>query len=232
MRVHVLQHASFEGLGCIASWLNSRAAEVSISHLYAGDALPDPPTADWVIVMGGPMSVNDEARFPWLREEKRFVRGAIDAGKKVLGVCLGAQVIAASLGAKVYANAEREVGWHPITSTPEARSSPFGPAFPAVFEAFHWHGETFQLPDGATRLARSEACDTQAFSHGAGVLGLQFHLETTLEGATALCDECPDDLRPGRWIQGRDLILGDPGRFIALHREMHRVLEHLAAVSS
>ena len=156
MRVHVLQHVPFEGPGRIAAWLAARSAEVTTTRLFEADAaLPPAGAFDVLIVLGGPMSANDEAALPWLRQEKRLVAAAILSGKAVLGICLGAQLMAAALGARVYPAQHKEIGWFPVQGcAPQDGSF----AFPATAEVFHWHGETFDLPDGAVHLARSAAC--------------------------------------------------------------------------
>lgn len=228
MRVHVLQHVPFEGPGSIATWLAARDAHVTRTALYESPVLPEPDAFDWLIVMGGPMSVNDEADLPWLAPEKRFVGDAIAQGKTVLGICLGAQIIAASAGARVRPGHEREIGWHPVTPVRGRGADGLAALFAPETEVFHWHGETFDLPPGAEHLLRSAACEHQAFALGERVLGLQFHLETTPESAEALIANCPADLRPGSWVQTAGWMLSQPQRFERINRLMERVLDHLA----
>ena len=170
MRIHYLQHEPFEGLGGIEAWFRERGDAIASTHPYRGDVLPTLDDFDWLVVMGGGMSVNDEAELPWLVPEKALVRRAIAANKRVLGVCLGAQLIASALGARVYKNAVKEIGWWKLTREPEAAGHPLGAALPDGSEVFQWHGETFDLPPGAVRLARSEACLNQAIAVGARVL--------------------------------------------------------------
>ncbi len=198
MKVHVLQHVPFEGIGSMISWMEEHRADVSFSRFFENPALPHLNGLDLVIAMGGPMSVNDEDALPWLRPEKQLIRNAIARGVPVLGVCLGAQLIASALGSRVYRNSEKEIGWFQIEATPAADDL-F--RFPEKCMVFHWHGETFDLPSGAVRLARSAACENQAFQIGRNVIGLQFHLETTSESARALIDHCKDELVPGQYIQ-------------------------------
>jgi GMP synthase-like glutamine amidotransferase len=227
VRAHIFQHVPFEGPGSIAPWLEARGISIGVTRLFHDAALPDPADVDLLIVMGGPMSVNDEHAFPWLVSEKRFIRDMISRGAPVLGICLGAQMIANVLGAKVYPNPEKEIGWFPIQSTPN-----IGPhhvfRFPDECGVFHWHGETFDLPQGAARLARSEACANQAFQFNGNVIGLQFHLETTPASARELVANCRDELVPGKYVQSEATILGaPPARYATINALMGRVLAFL-----
>lgn len=203
MKAVILQHVPFEGPGSIADWLAGKNAEVLVVRLYAGDALPDANEPDLVIAMGGPMSVNDEWFHEWLAEEKRFLAQCVAAGKAVVGVCLGAQLIASALGARVAPNEHAEIGWFDISAVP----TDDGFRFPERSTVLHWHGETFALPPGAKLLAGSEACKHQAFQLGDRVIGLQFHLETTPDSLDALLEACGDELVPERYVQEEEDIL-------------------------
>ena len=229
MKVHVLQHVPFEGLGHIASWLERRKADVGFTRFFEDPALPPPAGLDLVVAMGGPMSVNDEAALPWLRAEKQFVRRAAEDGVAVLGICLGAQLIANAFGGRVYPNAEKEIGWFEIEA---AASSGDGFRFPPRCMAFHWHGETFDLPAGAARLARSAACENQAFQWGRRVIGLQFHLESTPEAVRVLVEHGREELQAGgRRIQSAAEIAGaGAASFEEMHALMDRLLVHLTGV--
>jgi GMP synthase-like glutamine amidotransferase len=228
LRVHVLQHVAFEGLGSVGPWLERRAAAVSVTRLFEAPRFPDLAELDWLVVLGGPMSVNDEAAVPWLAPEKRFIADAIGAGKGVLGICLGAQLVASALGARVRPNPEQEIGWFPVEPTPAAAASAFASVFSRPLEVFHWHGQTFDLPPGATQLLRSAACEQQAFALGERVLALQFHLETTPEIVRAMSEACPGDLAPAPWVQTPEEMLGNLGRFRRIHLVMDAVLDELA----
>jgi GMP synthase-like glutamine amidotransferase len=228
LRVHVLQHVAFEGLGSIGAWLERRAAEVRVTRLFEEARFPAPRELDWLVVLGGPMSVNDEATLPWLADEKRFIAEAIAASKGVLGICLGAQLVASALGAQVRLNPEREIGWFPVEPTPAAAASAFASVFSRPLEVFHWHGQTFDLPPGATQLLRSAACEQQAFALGERVLALQFHLETTPGIVRAMSEACPADLAGGRLVQPPGEMLRDPARFHRIHLVMDAVLDELA----
>lgn len=227
MHAHYFQHVPFEGLGSIQDWLDAKGARVSCTRFFESSELPALDGIDLLIVMGGPMSVNDEAQYPWLAAEKRFVREAIAAGKAVFGVCLGAQLIASALGARVYPNAEKEIGWFPVHAVPESEQAmAAGFRFPPSIEVLHWHGETFDLPPGATHLARSEACEHQAFSIGRHVVGLQFHLEATLDSVRAMiANDAADLAAPRRWVQGEAaLTAASPQRDRAIDAQMAAIL--------
>jgi GMP synthase-like glutamine amidotransferase len=228
IRLHSLQHVPFEGLGSIEAWARHRGVEVGVSRLHAREGLPRVEEIDWLVVMGGPMSVHDEDRYPWLAPEKRCIAAAIGAGKTLVGVCLGAQLIAEVLGARVSRSEHGEIGWFPVCKVGEAReAADVAAAFPPEIEAFHWHAETFGLPDGAVHLARSDACEHQAFVYQERVLALQFHLETTPRSATALIDNCRDELTPGRFVQTPAEMLGRNDRFVAINEAMEKMLDRL-----
>ena len=228
MKVHVLQHVPFEGLGSIALWLKNRKAEVTYTRFYDSPDLPLLGGLDLVIAMGGPMSVNDEATLPWLSPEKQFVRDAVAQGVPVLGVCLGAQLIASALGARVYPNTKKEIGWFQIEST-SCPAEAFH--FPEKCSVFHWHGETFDLPAGAVRLAKSAACENQAFQIGRNVIGLQFHLETTPESAQTLLANCTGELMPAPYIQTESQMRGVPdSAYAKINDLMSRILSYITGI--
>lgn len=228
MRIQWFQHVPFEGLGSIETWVQAKGHELACTRLYADETPLEPATYDWLIVMGGPMSVGDEAEHPWLAVEKQAIRAAIDAGRPVLGICLGAQLIAHVLGAGVAPNPQREIGWFPVRLTQNAALSPMFAEFPDEFDAFHWHGDRFDSPRRGLRMALSAACDQQAFVFDERVVGLQFHLETTPDSAQAIIDNCPQDLAPGDFVQSADQILADPARFEELNRLMGKLLDGMA----
>lgn len=227
MRAHILQHVPFEGIGSIAHWLDARSATVTATRFYESPNLPLLDGIDLVIAMGGPMSVNDEATLPWLIAEKAFLRDAIDRGIAVLGICLGAQLIASSRGARIYPGRQREIGWYPVEAVTNASDSI---PFPASARVLHWHGETFDLPEGALHLARSAACEHQAFAIGDRVLGLQFHPEVTPESLATMLEHSRDDLVPGEFVQSETEILKtNPDDFTRLTELTACLLDHLTA---
>ncbi len=205
MRFHYLQHVPFEGPAQIAAIAESLGVAMSGTQLFDNQPLPSASDFDALFIMGGPMSVHDESQYGWLKKEKAFVASAIAGGKKVAGICLGAQIIAEVLGAEVYKNQFREIGWFPVQKIASS-ASPAGGIFPESFYAFHWHGETFSLPSGAAHLARSEACENQAFSYGDNVLALQFHLESTVESVNLLIEHASDELDGSRYVQPVEML--------------------------
>lgn len=176
--IHALYHAPTETLGLIKTCLDKRGKGVAEHHLYEGSRVP-PFTHEFeaLIVMGGPMNVNETHRYSFLDTEVELIKQATLAGRPVLGICLGAQLIAKALGARVFPNSVREVGWHPIELLPAAHSDRLFSEVPQTLNVLHWHGDTFDLPPGAVHLARSNRCVHQAFRWGPLTWGLQFHLE-------------------------------------------------------
>jgi GMP synthase (glutamine-hydrolysing) len=228
MRIHVLQHVPFEGLGSISPWTAEKGYAVRTCELFRNEPLPDPKQFDWLMVLGGPMGVYDEAQHPWLVDEKRLIESAIRAEKTVLGICLGAQLIATVLGKKVTRNPQREIGWFPLKLTQTAHQTSIFDSLPNELKAFHWHGDTFEIPDGAIHLASSAACANQAYLYDKHVLGLQFHLETTPMAAQALVTHCADELTAGEYIQSPTEILASPEKFEHINSTMRIILERLA----
>lgn len=227
MRIHHLQHVSFEGLGSMGPYLKQKGYNLTSTHLYLGQELPSIDDLDWLIVMGGPMGVYDGDQYPWLKKEKSFIRDAMEAGKVVLGICLGAQFIADVLHAKVVKNKYREIGWFPIHRAVQAEETVLGAVLPETMEVFHWHGDTFDIPAEASLLASSEACRNQGFIIDDRIVGLQFHLETTLDSARALIDNCGNELNGSRFVQTEDQIISEESRFDRINAVMHSVLDLL-----
>jgi GMP synthase-like glutamine amidotransferase len=226
MRAHYLQHVPFEGLGSIEYWLQANGYKISATHLYQSAEFPDVNDIDLLIIMGGPMSVNDEADLPWLIAEKQFVKKTIAAGKPVLGICLGAQMIANAMGANVYPNSKKEIGWFPIHNSSKDKHNVF--QFPDSATVFHWHGETFDLPANAKLLASSQACVNQAFQLGSNVIGLQFHLETTPASLRDIAAHCADELAAGEFVQSlEEMSAVDQKQFDEINLLMGKVLEFI-----
>jgi GMP synthase-like glutamine amidotransferase len=199
MRAVCLQHVPFEGPGAFAGALTRRDVKLEC-YLVPQDGLPK-DAADLLLVMGGPMSVNDPER--WITEETAFIASALSAGRPVIGVCLGSQFMTKALGARVYTGSALEIGMTPIRLMPEAKSDPVFNTLPESFEVFEWHGEIFDLPRQSVCLAGSTIAPVQAFRYGSKAYGLVFHLEMEPHGIDALCRQCAADLdRAGLSEQG------------------------------
>ena len=228
MRIHYLQHAPFEGLGFIAQWARTKAHVLTATRFYEQSILPRFDEFDFLVVMGGPMSTNEERTYSWLAVEKRFIEQAIRQDKTVLGICLGAQLIADALGARVFRSRHKEIGWFPVKFTDAAHESPIFALLPRQLTVFHWHGDTFDLPRGAIRIAESEACLNQAFVYGPRVIGLQFHLELSQAGLKDLIRNCAaEDLTEGPYVQSPSEMLSDGDRFETGNAVLAKVLERI-----
>lgn len=194
-RVYVFQHVACEDLGTFAEVLDRRGMRTEYVRLFAGDSIGDGvATAAALVFLGGPMSVNEEHRYPYLIAEKALIRRALETDTPVLGVCLGAQLLAAAAGSRVFPGPRPEIGWTPVSLTLEGRQDPVLGGVAELASVFHWHGETFDLPPGATRLAFSALTMNQAFCLGARAYGLQFHLEVTAAMVDAWLREYARDL--------------------------------------
>lgn len=200
-RIHIFQHVPFENSGCIVDWINKKRYSMTETRFFKGDTIPCIEDIDWLIVMGGPMGVYDTEDHPWLIEEKKFIRQAIDSGKVVLGICLGSQLIAEVLGGRVYKNAEREIGWFPVKKTITGNDEPLFNIFNETEIVFHWHGDTFDIPEGSIHTLSSTACRNQCFVYGEKVLGLQFHLEVTEELLISMMESGEEEIIPAPYIQ-------------------------------
>ncbi len=194
MRMHVIRHVPFEGPALIAEWAAERGHTITES-LGLTEEFPPAAEFDFLVVMGGPMAADDDAGNPWLVAEKRLVADALVGGQLVLGVCLGAQIVAEVAGGSVRRNDYREIGWFPVSLSAEAAEDHAFGDFPDGLVVGQWHGDTFDLPPGARHLASSAACRNQAFSLDEGrVLGIQFHLEWDAAALGELVAACSEEL--------------------------------------
>jgi GMP synthase-like glutamine amidotransferase len=223
MRIHSLQHVPFEDVGSLLKDIQTQGHSLTTTHWYKGEHAPDVNSIDALIVMGGPMGIYDHNDYPWLETEKEFISKAINAGKKVMGICLGAQLIACVLGAQVTRNAHREIGWFPLVMNENACHHPVAKILAECERVFHWHGDTFEIPAQAQLLASSNACAHQAYVVGNQIYGFQFHLETTEQSAYALIQNCPEDLDDSTYVQNAEEIMRDKENFSAINKAMSAV---------
>lgn len=212
MRIHYLKHVPFEGLGSIENILVAKGCELSRTCMYQDQSLPSIHELDALIVMGGPMGANDEDQFPWLTLEKEFIESVIQREVPILGICLGAQLIADVLGAAVIKNVYEEIGWFPVKRTKGLMDERVQ-NLPTSFDALHWHGDTFGIPSGASNFIVSEGCANQAFVYGGNILGLQFHLEMLPSHIQSIYQECGKPDKSGPYIQGLDEMLAPADKF-------------------
>jgi GMP synthase (glutamine-hydrolysing) len=228
--MHVVQHVPFEDAGSIALWAAQRHVGLSQTRLFDGESLPTGDWGDCLVIMGGPMSVGDEDDYPWLKGEKAFIVQAIKDGKRVLGICLGAQLVAESLGARVYPNHQKEIGWYTIQRRQASLASALNAFLPDEAMVFHWHGDTFDLPAGAQPLASSPACQNQGFIYHDRVVALQFHLEMTPSGIAALIEHCGNELEPATYVQSAEFMLAHSDYCLSANQIMADLLNALTQI--
>lgn len=227
MKIHYLQHVSFEDIAYIGDWAKENGIHLSRTRLYKDDPYPFLSDFDVLIIMGGPMGIYDEQEFPWLRIEKQYIKKAIENNKIVMGICLGAQLIASVLGAQVFRNSHKEIGWFPVRKTLQAQHTSFDSILPDGFMAFHWHGDTFKIPHGALHLAESEACKNQAFVYQSNVVAVQFHLESTPESIDSLIGNCENEFISAPFIQTSDQIRKGYQQIKSSNKIMAQLLNYL-----
>ncbi len=224
MRVVCLQHVPFEGPGAFATAVTDRGGSID-RYLVPKDGIPK-DAGDLLIVMGGPMSVNDPDG--WIADETDFIRTALLAGKPVIGVCLGSQFMAKALGATVRPGKTLEIGMTPVRLTPEAKDDPVFKTLPESLEVFEWHGEVFNLPKDCVPLAGSAIAPLQAFRYGTRAYGLLFHLEIEERGIQALCHHCPNDLSRAK-LNPLILVRQAEPYLSSLHRWAAALIGHVFA---
>jgi GMP synthase-like glutamine amidotransferase len=210
LRVHYIQHIDFEGLGVMKSHLENKGVELTGTKVFENQLLPSIEiieTIDLLIILGGPMGVNDVDKYPWLTSEKAFVKAFIEAKKPVLGICLGAQLIADVLGASVYPGEHKEIGWFNITSHKRAEETPLSGLFEHEQMAFHWHGDTFDLPEGAVPLISSEAYINQGFVYPDKVVALQCHMEMSEAAIVKMLMKDDEELAIGPYVQDAETMI-------------------------
>ncbi len=229
MRALVLQHVAVEGPGALGSYLEARGWKLETAALYEGARLPeDAHGYQAVIVMGGPMGVYDEAEYPFLRDEHQFLTRVLAQGVPLLGICLGSQLLAKALGARVYRNPQKEIGWYTVDLTPAGTTDPLFVGLTSPVPVFQWHGDAFDIPAGATPLASSALCANQAFRYGDRVYGLLFHLELTPAIIHSWLKAFHDELVSLRGtIDPERIVVEMSHRFVGYQQVGARVFAHL-----
>ena len=227
MKIHFLQHVAFEGPGYLHQWMKENGHEVSFSHLYQEHCeFPDPSRIDALCILGGPMNVDQDHLYPWLSREKRLIKDCISEQKKVLGICLGAQLIASSLGAKVRTAPHQEIGWYKVYPTQAIQAIS---ALNELFESFptvlHWHGDQFEIPTGCSDLLTSQGNSNQAFLYRGHVLALQFHLEVDKTGVQEMAAVCGKDWARSTYVQSIAEILDGTRHCQENHKLLGQLLE-------
>ncbi len=225
-RIHCLQHAPGEGPANIEVWARERGHDFSVTHVYR-DPFPKMEDFDLLIVLGGAMGAYEEAKHPWLVSEKAFLKQVISSQKKILGICLGAQILAEVNGGKVYPGEFLELGWYEVEFTEAAKQEPLFAGFPPRFTAFHWHGDTFEMPTGAIRLAESQVYLNQGFKIGTNQLALQFHPEVNEDLLLHWVESSKDDWPEGRFVQRMHEILHQAERIERTYRILGSILDRL-----
>ncbi len=244
MRILILQHDPLDGPGALLEWAESRGHSVACCLICQAEPLPPPDSFDLLVSLGGPMGAYEEEKHPWIALEKQYLREAFAAGKKILGLCLGCQLLADALGGKAFRHTCKEFGWQPIESLPEGAAW-FGTGgdFQAlekeengIFYAFQWHGDTYAMPPGAVQLARNAAAEQQAFvmegTRGGLVMGLQFHLEWTEQMAREALAEPGVAPPPSPFVQTPEEILSDLSLFKTAKKRFFALLDRFSNQTS
>ncbi len=201
MKIHIIQHLEHENAGFILDWANERHHHLSFSFLFEPNiAFPDVDDFDMLVILGGTMSVHDEKKFKWLKAEKEFIKQTIQANKIIAAICLGSQLLAEALGSKVYRNKYKEIGFFPVRKTNAGRQDNVIAHIPETWQVFHWHGDTFDIPQGAVHLFYSDACQIQAFRKDK-MIGLQFHPEMNTTLLKAMINFERDELIKSSYVQ-------------------------------
>ncbi|MGR3173575.1 MAG: type 1 glutamine amidotransferase [Candidatus Scalindua sp.] len=210
MKVIIIKHIDIEGPGTIGDFLDCNDIPYREIDIFNGEPLPDSLSEiSAVIVLGGPMNVYEEDKYPFLKQEDEFLKEVIEEGLPTLGFCLGAQLIAKAKGAIVRKAPQKEIGWFKISLNRNGSSDPLFQEFPREVDVFQWHGDTFDIPDGAVKLAESELCSNQAYRIGDNIYGLQFHVEVTDEMIYQWIDAYRDEVDSLKGIVDPDQIISD-----------------------
>lgn len=228
MRIHILQHVPYESPGSITDWAEENRFPVSYTRFYENRQLPGPEDFDLLVIMGGPMNIYEIDKYPWLTLEKDFIQKCLSAKKKMLGICLGSQFLADALGARVFHNQEKEIGWFPIYKN--GRHSVLDLFSEGDITAFHWHSDTYELPEKTEPLFYSEATKNQGFVYENQAFALQFHWEIQPETLAELIKHTQNDLTPGTFVQSPDKMLNHISGFEKSESHLGNLLDYIQAL--
>jgi len=228
MKIQVLQHFPFGGPGYIEQWALNNGHSIERTRLFKAEVFPSVSETDFLVVLGGPMGINDEEEYNWLVDEKRYICNYLASGKPVIGICLGSQLIADVLGGDVYPARQMEIGWFPVSKTKEGSDSELIKDWAKTETVLHWHGDTYDLPDGATNLMTSEVCENQMFVYRKNVVGIQYHLEMTRDGIEENLDNTRDGLGKCPTVQTEEEIRSEISRAGELHNNLKNLLNQLS----
>jgi len=234
MKIQVIQHSPINTLGTIQEYAKMKNHTIESIWFYDTESIPAIDSFDFLIIMGGPMGIFSYKENPWLKNEKKFIKQVIESGKPVLGICLGAQLLADILGTQVYENNYMEMGWFPVKAVSEAASkrekthiekSEFSKGLPEEITVFHWHSQTFDLPEGAIRLYESKGCKNQGFIYNSRVVSLQFHPEVNEERIKSLIEHFGNIMGDGPFVQNKKAMFGQEKHLIGTKEFMFLILE-------
>ena len=229
MKMLIITHASFEKPGSILSWALKNNYSVDEVMPYRGQVIPDVSPYDFVVVMGGPQSPLEIDKAPYLVDEIAAIKNAIHQNKRLVGVCLGAQLIGEALGAKTEKSPHREIGCYPLTMLEAAQADPVFKSLPKTIDVMHWHSDMPGIADGAELLAKSEGCPRQIYRYGDRIYGFQCHFELTKELVADMIESCPDDLRTGQYVMTKEQLMNV--NYGEINARMDSVLDYLAQVA-
>lgn len=230
LNIQIFQHVPFEGPAAIEPYFVAMGHQVCVTKLFAQDRAEVHSNTDGLIIMGGPMGTSDEAEFPWLADEKKAILKAVELDMPVLGICLGAQLLAEVLGAKVSPMGYREIGWFPVETNVEFLDHPLGKVFPEEFAPLHWHGDTFEIPDSAIAIGASEACPNQGFVYGTKQIALQFHLEFDQTSVKRLAKNAANELDGTKYVQSEERMQQQSELFVAADQLLANFLQEFVGL--
>jgi len=229
MRLHLLEHDAWNfSRTNITRWAAEKGHSLASTDVFKSAPLPDLSEFDWLMVMGGSQHAWEEDINPWLFPEKKFIAATVAAGKVVVGICLGAQLLAETLGGKLFTNEQPEIGWYEVDLTAEGRNSFLFKGLPETFTTFHWHSDHFSLPSDCLCLAKSRPTANQVFvKPGQPLVGIQFHPEYTRRMVMEFAEENGHEWKPDTFVAGREAVLAQTGKIPDTYWLMHRLLDNI-----